>query len=121
MNPETAITCTCDEFNKVVFAVIYYTVDHVIVLRKSILCTVGRATGFQVTDEFIAQLPQQLIVSSRHIQLFENIGEGKSQISHTICTCVCHLYNTVHTTFPSLAIIRKTMEQWVKVRHAMML
>ena len=36
-----------------------------------------RAAGFQVTDEFIAQLPQHLIVPSSHLQLLESIGEGK--------------------------------------------
>ena len=35
------------------------------------------AAGFQVTDEFITQLPQHLIVSSSHLQLLESIGEGK--------------------------------------------
>ena len=57
------------------------------VVRESILCVIGRAAGFQVTDEFIAQLPQQLIVPSSHLQLFESIGEGKLQTSHGVCAC----------------------------------
>ena len=38
--------------------------------------TVPKSPGFQVTDEFIAQLPQQLIVPSGHLQLFESVGQG---------------------------------------------
>ena len=30
-----------------------------------------------VTDDFIAQLPQQLIVPSSHLQISKSIGEGK--------------------------------------------
>ena len=54
------------------------------VVRKFILSPIGRAAGFQVTDKFVAQLPQHLIVPSSHLQLFQSIGEGKSQISHRI-------------------------------------
>ena len=49
-------------------------------VRESILCVIGRAAGFRVTDEFLAQLPQQLIVPSSHLQLFESIGEDKLQL-----------------------------------------
>ena len=36
-----------------------------------------KSSGFQVTDEFMAQLPLQLIVPSSHLQLFESVGQGK--------------------------------------------
>ena len=49
----------------------------VIAVRTFILSPIVRAARFQVTDEFIAQLPQHLIVSSSHLQLLESIGEGK--------------------------------------------
>ena len=38
--------------------------------------TVSKSSGFQVTDEFMAQLPQQLIIPSSHLQLFESVGQG---------------------------------------------
>jgi len=37
---------------------------------------VSKSSGFQVSDEFMAQLPQQLIIPSGHLQLFESIGQG---------------------------------------------
>ena len=49
-------------------------------VREPIFCVIGRAAGFQVTDEFIAQLPQQLIIPNSHLQIFESIGEGKLQL-----------------------------------------
>ena len=44
------------------------------------MCVKGRAAGFRVTDEFIAQLPKQLIVSNSNLQIFESIGEDKLQL-----------------------------------------
>ena len=38
--------------------------------------TVSKSSGFQVTDEFMAQLPQQLIIPSSNLQLFESVGQG---------------------------------------------
>ena len=46
------------------------------ITRKFILCYIGRAAGFQVTDEFIAQLPQQLIIPNSHLQISKSIGQG---------------------------------------------
>ena len=37
----------------------------------------SNSSGFQVSAEFIAQLPRQLIVPKNHLQLFESVGEGE--------------------------------------------
>jgi len=42
----------------------------------SFMYPIGTVSRFQVTDEFMAQLPQQLIVPSSHLQLFESVGQG---------------------------------------------
>ena len=36
-----------------------------------------------VTDDFIAQLPKQLIVPSSHLQISKSVGEGKLHVGLT--------------------------------------
>ena len=91
-------------------------------VRESILCVLGRATGVQVTDEFIAQLPQQLIVPSSHLQLFESIGEGELQlhvmqavllgISHTDTSCIPHVALFAAFCHFTCYKYRKAVESW---------
>ena len=47
----------------------------------------SKSSGFQVTDEFMEQLPQQLIVPSSHLQLFETVGQGAETTCSSGCTC----------------------------------
>ena len=69
-----------------------------VVVRIFILHPIGKTAGFQVTDEFVAQLPQQLIVPSSHLQLFESIGEGKLQTSHRVCAELVIFIQATYTT-----------------------
>ena len=89
-------------------------------VRESILCVIGRGAGFQVTDEFIAQLPQQLVVPSSHLQIFESIGEGKLElhvmqavlvgISHIDTSCIPYFQTPAFCHFTCYA--RKAVESW---------
>ena len=57
------------------------------------MCPIGRAEGFQVTDEFIAQLPKQLIVPNSHLQISKSIGQGKKEL-YAVLVGVSHFYTT---------------------------
>ena len=64
--------------------------------------TTGKTAGFQVTDEFITQLPQQLIVPSSHLQISKSIGEGNLQ-TNKLCSVldgVSHFYTNHVVLFP---------------------
>ena len=63
-----------------------------------ILSPIEWAAGFQVTDEFIAQLPQHLIVPSSHLQLLESIGEGKL-LDLTWNSYTCMLGHIIYTRY----------------------
>ena len=44
----------------------------------------SNSSGFQVSAEFIAQLPRQLIVPKNHLQLFESVGEGEYMMEREV-------------------------------------
>ena len=84
-------------------------------VRESILCVIGRATGVQVTDEFIAQLPQQLIVPSSHLQIFESIGEGRLElhVMQAVLVGISHIdtsYIPHVALFPNFQLVQESLE-----------
>ena len=58
---------------------------------------------FQVTEEFIAQLPKQLIIPSSHLQISKSIGQGNLQ-TNKVCAVslvgVSHFYAGHVVSFP---------------------
>ena len=87
---------------------------------KFVLFPIGRAEGFQVTDEFIAQLPKQLIVPNSHLQISKSIGQGKKKLYAVLVGVKsffynpCSLISSPPNSFLSLhfAEYGRVMESW---------
>ena len=84
-----------------------------------VLCLIGKtAAEFQVTDEFIAQLPKQLIIPNSHLQIFKSIGQGNLQTNKacTVSWCQSFFYrpcSLIPSPPPSfLPLHMLSMESW---------